>query len=368
MRILAIHSIYGDDENRKSAVDMWRIHRPLEELAKHVDWQIDHRPTVIPEIEKYKSEKEFTEEEMQKAFDDICQYDIVFSSYNPNASNYTLLKVAEARAGTKFIMDIDDDMFAVNEDNPFWLKMTDEDCFKMQLMIRDNTYISTTNERLAKVFRDRRDHPDDSVFVLPNYITDEYVQTPFDNGDDIVIGYFGGSSHYSDIHDTRVMDAVKRLMIENKNIRFKAVGMPVDSYLPRKRYEFVEGKRGDGWLHDLYPNLHMDIALGPLCKNIFNNGKSDIKWQEATRAGALFVATDFGPYTELKDVALLVKDNTEDEWYKTLKEAIENVQLRKETHEKAKEELKKRRLEDNWVKYKEMFERVHNADNNPIGK
>jgi len=360
MKILAIHSSLSEDQNKRSAVDMWRIYRPLQELAKHTNWQIDHQPTFIKGIEKYKNANEFTEEELEKAFKTICEYDIVFSSYHADPTAFSMLKVARDRAGTQFIMDVDDDMFSVNPDNPFWVKMTDEKCYWMQCMIRDNDWISTTTEDLARVFRLRRKRPVNTTFVNPNFITDEYKRKPFKNKD-VVIGYFGGSSHYQDLHETGVAEAIEKLMHENKNLRFKAVGMPLDKYVPRKRYEFVQGKRGDGWIKELHPNLAMDIAIAPLHDNIFNHGKSNIKWQEATRAGAALVASNIGPYSHLKrGVAKLVDNNTES-WYKALKELVDSKESRDQMLEIATKELENYRLENNWTYYKNMFEKVMEA-------
>lgn len=360
MKILAIHSIHGDNEKTKSAVDLWRIKRPLTELKKHVDWQIDEQPTFIKGVEKYKNAKEFTEEEMQKAFEHICKYDIVFSSYHADPTAYSMLKVAADKAGVQFVMDVDDDMFSVNPDNPFWIKMNDEKCYWMQCMIRDNTWISTTTDALAKVFRDRRKgHHKDTVFVNPNCINDEYKHPPFDNGDKIVIGYFGGSSHYADLHETGVAEALQKLMHENKKVYFKAVGMPLDKYVPRGRYGFVDGKRGNGWVKELFPSLKMDIALAPLHNNIFNHGKSNIKWQEATRAGACFVASRIGPYRSLFSNTAILTDNTKEGWYKALKNAVDDASHRKRMVRAAKDELAKNwRLETHWQQYKVMFEKI----------
>lgn len=361
LRILAIHSNVSEDHTRWSAVDTWRIARPIRELKKNMPgWTIDEQLTPIPHVEKYKDSKEFTEEEMEAAFKKISGYDIVFSSYHADPTAYTLFKVAADRTGTQFVMDVDDDMFAVNPDNPFWLKMDDEKCYWMQRMIADNSWISTTTPELAEVFRARRpEHAKDSVFVNPNYISDEYVHPGFDNGDKIVIGYFGGASHYQDLHETGVHEALEKLMHENKKVYFKAVGMPMDKYLPRARYEFQDGKRGDGWTKEIFPTLNFDIAIAPIGDNLFNKGKSNIKWQESTRAGSAFVASYVGPYRHLKPETAKTVQNTQESWYNALKLLVDDTAKRKQMVAAAQEELETNwKLGNHWQQYKDMFIKV----------
>jgi hypothetical protein len=360
VKILAIHSNIGKDHNTYSAVDTWRIKRPMDMLRKHMpEWTVDEQLTPIPGLKKYKDAKEFTEEEMEQAFKVISGYDIIYSSYHADPTGYTMFKVAADRTGTQFIMDVDDDMFAINPDNPFWLKMDHEKVFWMQQMIRDNTWMSTTTDYLADVFRKRREHPKDSVFVMPNYLSDDYKHAGFDNGDKTVIGYFGGASHYQDLNDTGMVEALERLMHENKHVYFKAIGMPLDKYIPRARYSFDGGKRGDGWVKELFPTMNFDIAIAPIKDNVFNYGKSNIKWQEATRAGSAFIGSYIGPYKRLKpDVAMTVA-NTPDSWYKGLKKLVDDVAYRKQLVTNAQSELKANwRLEDHWQQYRDMFETV----------
>lgn len=361
MKILAVHSAYNPDQDKRSAVDAWRLARPMRELRKLCpDWQIDERHTVIPGIEEYKDSKEFTESEMQKAFENICSYDIVISTYQSNPMIYSLLKVAEEQAGTQYIMDVDDDMFHVNEDNPVWLAVEHENIFHMQLMIRDNKYLSTTTEALADVFRQRREHEAESVFVNPNYITDDYRHPKFDNGDKLVIGFFGGSSHYGDLHRTGVLEAIEKIMHEYKHVHFKSVGMPIDHYLPKARFSLGDAKKGDAWLDTIYPSLNMDIAIAPLEDNLFNKAKSNIKWQEATRAGSLFIASDVGAYSILPKGTAVTVPNTTEAWYQALKKAVIHADFRKRTVLKAQTVLEARyRLEDNIEQYKDMFESVY---------
>jgi hypothetical protein len=54
MKILAVHSALIPDTKQQSPVDMWRIYRPMRELAKHVDWTIDHVTGIIPKYPENK--------------------------------------------------------------------------------------------------------------------------------------------------------------------------------------------------------------------------------------------------------------------------------------------------------------------------
>lgn len=368
MKILGVGSHLLKDHNKQSQVDHWRIGRPLAELRKHTDWQIDEQVTYIPGFEKYSSLEDFTNEELEKALIKLGEYDVVFSSYHADIAGYLLLRMAREKFGTQFVLDCDDDMFAINEDNPYWAKMDDEKTWRMQVMIRENSWISTTTPFLAEEFRKRRrkdqlKHADDTVFINPNCISDVYKHPEFDNGDKIVIGYFGGSSHLGDLHETGILKAVQRLMHENKNVYFKALGIPIDDYLPRGRYEFIQGQRGTRWTDFLFPTLKIDIALAPLLPNTFNRGKSDIKWQESTRAGAAVVATDIEPYQAIPDNAIMRLPNTEDAWYQGLKKLLDK-KVRQEQVKNAREHLATRTLEKKWPMYKEMFERVANGKTN----
>lgn len=361
MKILAVHSALNEDSNMQSQVDHWRIYRPMRELSKHVDWQIDHATGIIPKYPENKDLEQFTEEEMQEGLETIKKYDIVFTSYHPDPTTFTLLQLARDKFGVQFVMDVDDDMFAIHPGNPYWLKTNHEQVYQMQRMIAHNAYILTPSEYLSQRFRDRRpDKPADSVFTIPNYISDDYQHPGFDNGEHLVIGFMGGSSHYFDLHDTGMIEAIERIMHEHKNIHFQSIGMFTDKYLPTARKHFDVGVRGDKFMSELFPTLNFDIALAPLVDDEFNRGKSDIKWQEYTRANSPVVASAVGPYRGLKDGvnALLVSDNSVEAWYKAIKTLVDSPKLRGILLENAKKDLARLRIEDHWQAYHDLFTRV----------
>lgn len=359
VKLLAVHGI-GFDKNKKKekAVDLWRIKRPIDELKKHVDWQIDEWPTLIPEIQKYNGVEEFSAEELESAAKKLGEYDIIWSIYFTNPVFYALLRVVNARYGTKFVMDVDDDLFAIKQDNPVWLKLNDENVYNMQCMVRDVDYLTTTTEELAQTLRSKRpDKKPESVIVLPNFIPDTYKHDPIDNGEDIVIGYMGGSSHIFDIDQSGMVEAVEKIMHENKNVKFVACGMPIEKYLPKGRYTYLEGAPSTDFVDKVFPELYFDISLAPLEECVFANGKSNIKWQESTRMGAVFVATNTGPYKSLHNgVNAILVENTVDDWYKALKKLVDNKKLRGIILENAKRDLISHRLDGKAPVIKQVFD------------
>lgn len=358
MRILAIHNVGLEEQGKESAVHIWRIWRPLEELKKHVDWTIDYQRSFIKDIDKYKNVAEFTNEEVEAAGKHLGTYDIVFHSYHADAAADALMSAVHARYGTKFILDDDDNTFAIDPDNPFWLSMTDDHAFVMQQICKYAPYITTTTENLKEHFA-KRTLVNADITVIPNYMSESYKDYMPDNGDKIVIGYIGSSSHYKDLNESEVLPALERIMHEHKNVYFKCVGVPVDHYLPKKRFIQSEVAFGRQWVTKLFPTLNFDISIAPLLQTIFADGKSNIKWLESTRMGAAFVASNVGPYKDIPKNAALTVENTKDSWYKALKSVVEDEERRRSLVKAAKAEVKANwMLEDNWTKYRDLFERI----------
>lgn len=366
MKVLVV-STYGNPDKAIHAVDIWRAGRNIRELKKHVDWDIEVRPTIMKFIKKYKNEKDFTEEELQKTVEDLASFDVVFGSYTAFMNNmvFALCKLVEEKHGTKFILDVDDNLFGVKKDNiGWWLYMDHDTTWDLQTIILKSQYVTTTNEYLAKELKKRRTQDPDTVQIIPNYISNkDYKYTP-DGHEGIKIGYFGGSSHYEDLHKTGAIDAVRKIMHENKNVRFMSVGMPVESYLPKKRYEYNDGCRGHAWYKEIFPLMNFDIAIAPLTDDKFAKSKSNIKWQESAMMKAAVVATSVRPYAETIKNGVdgyLVK-NTEKQWYDVLKKLVDDEEHRKQIAQNAYDRVEKEFLiENNWQATRDAIERVYNA-------
>lgn len=357
MKILLLHDDTTTKGKEVSAVHIWRIIRPFEELAKHVDWQIDHQPHLI-DTSKLNSEDRLSEEELLKQAEKLGQYDVVWSSYYTDISMFALSQIVAKKYGTKFVIDDDDDIYNIADTNPFWLKMTKKDQWTMQRMVEEAPYIVTTNERLQKHYQEKS-FVDAKVFVLPNFIGG-YKHPHFDNQFDVTITFFGGSAHTPDLERTGVMDALQKIMHKYKNVHVHFIGCKAKGYLPTSRFKFSYGKIGYEWLSDVWPNINADISIAPLEDTEFNRRKTPIKWMESAMIPAAFIGSNIPPFTDIvKDgeTGLLV-NNTSDDWYEALEKLINNRKLRKQLADNARKEVEEHTIENNWHKLKNLVEEI----------
>lgn len=365
MKLLSIHSANNPDSS-VSQVDIWRVWRPLREMRKHLDWEITEAASIVPNIEDIKNAEEYTEEEMQRTVDFVKQFDVVYGSYTSfmNPAIFSLMLYVQDKHGVKFVMDVDDNVFSINEDNiGWWLKMGHEQTFHLQQVVKHCAYITTSTDILAKEIQKR--NPKAVIKVVPNYISTDY-KAPVPNNKDIVrIGYFGGASHYGDLHWTNCLKAIQKLMHENKNVHFVSAGIPIEDYLPTKRKHYDAGARGHAWVNEVVPRLNYDVAIAPLLDNPFNNCKTAIKWQEATMMHAPLVASNVSPYKQQirsgNDGILVANDI--DEWYKALKKLVEEPEYRKKLVSAARKRVDGMLIEDNWETLSNALKEVHNANN-----
>lgn len=362
MRILALCSLSDAPNWRKdnttSPVDQWRIVRPYMNLKEKYGWTVDFDKVIIPDFSK---DMEITEDTYKQVYDRVAGYDMVVSSYFTNGSMYSLINVVCEKLGVPFVIDVDDDWFDIPEDNPVWNKLTQLQWANIMVMLEDVRFVTTTNDHLAgKIVAHRTEKDPNTVVVIPNMIsTSEYEHPPIDNGDKIIIGWAGGSSHYRDFHETNVLPAIRRIMHEHKNVELHVCGMVVDEYIPKKRLKTYEPQRGLKWL-DLYRELSFDIGIAPLLGREFDKSKSNIKWQEYSLMGAAFVGTNVGPYKTVRNgLNGLLVNNTEQEWYEALKKLVTDEAYRKSLAKAAKESVSESwSIENNLDKLKNRVEYI----------
>lgn len=361
MRILGLRTHYKDvHENRRwSAVDWWRIINPLTHVAKNTDWEIDFLDRDLSE--------DLSED---VAWDMVGQkYDLLYTSYIDDPRTYAYIKAVSEAYDMTHIMDLDDNLWEVDDMNPSYLRYGGQDNEHLNhanIIISDVEGMSVSTPHLYFLSKVRRGNL--PTVVLPNSIDPEvYRYDPRlipDNGDKIVIGYQGSATHLSDLMKTRVLYAIRRLMSENKNIYFYVIGMlfeELSDILPKDRIIMESGETDHRKWIKKWQKMPMDIGIAPLIDTSFNASKSPIKYFEYSLrkipAVYSYVETYQNTVTE-NDTGFLATD--EEEWYEKLKWLVANKTLRKRMADSAFKHTKENyTIQKNWIMWKQFIEHIY---------
>jgi glycosyltransferase involved in cell wall biosynthesis len=96
------------------------------------------------------------------------------------------------------------------------------------------------------------------------------------------------------------------------------------------------------WVHvskwqEKLAELNFDIGLVPVVQRPFNEGKSNIKWQEYSMLEIPTIASRVGEYKEIEHGVTGYLANSEAEWYHNLTKLADDAQLRKTIGKQAKQ-------------------------------
>ncbi len=364
MKILLCHSAKSLKD--RESIDIWRVIRPFNELKKHVDWEIDHTGYLLPSELLDKNNKA-SAGNLAREVERLSQYDLIWTSYFPDAVLFDVMLFLQGKFNTKFVLDVDDDFYNIPQHNPIW-KATDANynIDQIKYMIESAPYLVTSCDNLYKYYKDLRDNEDLRTFMFPNLIGG-YTHKPFDNKENIVIGYAGGISHSKDLKNTGFLEAVKLLMKKYPQVRLGSVGIDLEiTGTLRKRYEFIPGRPGEAWLKEIFPNMNIDIYVAPLENTEFNRRKTNIKWLESAFIPAVFVGSKTPPYSlSVRNnlTGVLVRDGVEF-WYATLEELILDKKLRLRLAQNAKVEIENKwSIEKHWIKLLEIVKEIDQSAN-----
>lgn len=189
----------------------------------------------------------------------------------------------------------------------------------------------------------------------------ELVRKPRpDSEGKIVIGWGGSISHVDSFVYSNVIDALIRLMQENKNVLFKFCGHERRLDYLWKRLPEKQFIRQLGVGHEDWPQViaSFDIGIAPLdlrpCEDnlgghnpgySYDERRSSLKLVEYLCAGVPWVATDAAPYRDLGYRGKLVENNA-DAWYEALKARVESLpHFREEAARNRRWALKKLTIE-----------------------
>lgn len=318
IKILGVETHYRtpDGVERLSAVDWWRVINPLKAVSqKHKDIKVDFIKKIVK-----------TDDVPSFAYEEIGQnYDVIWTSYMDTPKAYSWIKAVCDKYHMVHVMDLDDNIFEVDNMNPAFLKYApnSEGLRNATIIISDAQHMVVSTKHLQNVVsRYRQNKP----IIFENYISDEiykYDESKIEKHDGIYIGYQGSATHYTDFMKTGILYALRRLLKENPKLKFYIIGMAFDEmkrFLPEDRIILGEGQRDHRKWRKTWQEMPVDIGIAPLVNTSFNKAKSSIKYYEYALRKIPAVYSWVDPYLNV------VKENetgylaqTELEWYEKIK-------------------------------------------------
>lgn len=278
------------------------------------------------------------------------------------------------------VYEVDDDMLHVDPKSPAYFE-TNDLTYRKQLIefIKSMDYMICSTKALAEMYtKEIKGCP--PTIVIPNAICYEiinHIPPITKNSEEIVIGYMGTGTHYSDLEP--LIPVIKDILKKYPQTIFQIQGCVNYPFLVNDE-DFSKGILKNRiktipWTFDMVKYFtyigECDIGICPLANNIFNEGKSNLKYLQFASMKVPAICTKVRPYldTYIKDAPMrLVKPIDREtptegmnDWYSALRKFIEDKEFRKIIGEKEEQFVFKNYNQKDVAKiWVETFENIFN--------
>lgn len=276
-------------------------------------------------------------------------YDAVICKHVDSPHVAKNIKVACQKNGIPLIYDLDDDLLSIRDDNPAYKSYAKGAMQRVylatNLSFADALFVSTEplKERYQQFFKEVME-VDMPIYVLPNYNDAELFGDKYKvNEQKVVLGYHGSITHDKDL--SIILPVIDSLMDKYPDLYMELIGTVrkdsinklFDHIKNKMRFSIKAGTPAYDTFPELLMNQRWDIGLAPLIDDVFNRGKSHIKYLEYSMKAIPTVASDVYPYTYNAKEAVLCKNVNE--WRQKLENLIIDKKLRREIGQKAKQHV-----------------------------
>ena len=241
---------------------------------------------------------------------------------------------------TPVITEIDDYALSVDSSNPnhqlFDPNSDTIKCIKNQLETSDAIIVST--KQLKKLYLPFNEN----IYIVKNRV-DLDIWDKLKNNihkSYLNIGWEGGSAHNKDLE--LLIKPITYIHNKYKKVRFTFIG----GEIPNKLTKLERVKHIKKWIPiNKYPAYKakqgFDIELAPLRDTLFNRGKSNLRWLEASALKVPTIASNVEPYKCIKSGVTGLIAHTQEEWTTHIEALIAQPGYRKDLGNNAYLEISK---------------------------
>ena len=259
--------------------------------------------------------------------------------------------------GVAMVIDMDDDLSNIHPDNkayvsyhprnpntPFSWKNCEASC-------KAATLITVSTKQLLSVYaKHGRGH------VIDNYVPERYLRVYANQ--DKVFGWPGTTDSHP--NDLQVTGGVVQELIK-EGYGFRVIG-PVSQAHRALRLTELPHHTGIvqivNWASEI---AKLQVMLAPLAPTAFNTGKSRLKLIEAASVGVPWIGSPRAEYRRFhKESGSGILVDTRKDWYKGIKQLMDDEALRTDLGSKGREYMKTQTIEKNAWRLWEAWERAYN--------
>lgn len=259
------------------------------------------------------------------------------------------------KKGAAVVIDMDDDLTSIHRQNRAWLNYhprsnTPFSWRNAEQACKDATLVTVSTPPLLKIYAKHGRGQ-----VIDNYVPEATLNTAVEQDD--VFGWAGTTmSHPTDLQVCS--RSVQQLIDDGYNFRVIGPKSNVKEQLKlTEEPEYSGLVKIEDWIQE---TARLKVAMAPLEISKFNNAKSRLKVIEASAAGIPWVASPRQEYRRFhrESGAGLLADTPKD-WYKSIKQLLDDEPLRKELGERGREYMRTQTIEANAWRWLEAWTKAY---------
>lgn len=304
----------------------------------------------------------------EKVFFEQCNWaDIIVVGRLDLPHFYAKWQAAKEFFNKPIIIDTDDNVHHVPLTNPGsqgYNPTTEAGMWNLYALERIFDAVTVTTEELKRFYS--KYHP--RIYVLPNNLDiPEWEKHAYrrKKHEEVRMGFICSAAHAEGfgIIQKPVYDIMKKY--GNTVFYYPAVYSRLFTNAPeevKSRIKPMPWAKLKDWPKEL-TKLSLDIGLAPLRDNLFNRGKSNLRWLEYSMAGMASIVSPVSPYLCINNGVDGIIAKSQDEWYNAI-ESLLDVDKRREIADNAKKRVSQEfniwTNAQKWVDvYQEVYDKYH---------
>ena len=266
------------------------------------------------------------------------------------------------------IMDTDDNIQHVRPTNPGYqgyFPGSEAQVWNQYAMSKVFDAITVSTENLKEWYKKYTP----KVFELPNNLDVKWwdsIKSGKSKDEFIRIGFIASAAHGEGV--THIKEPMLKILNKYPNVKFLISKMFISLFDGHPRVEGIDWIKLENFPNG-YKNLGIDIGIAPLADNLFNRGKSNLRWMEYSVQKIPSIVSPVEAYFCVRDGIDGFFAKEKDEWFEKIELLVKDEKLRKKIGQQAYERINREyNIDKNIGLWFDTYKDIHDKYHEFFGK